>query len=500
MNVGTGRTGKIISAVFCMLNLFAIVALAVLAALGGDGAAGTVFGALCLAVLCADVIYAAIQKRLALTRITVSVLAVVLDYAVGISTGLSVFADSKNIFGLVLLIAAYAVNGALGAYAVFGKGTGREIKRLKPVCAAVGAAGLLATAIAAVVMVATPTYAATNAVNTAAVFITLCAAFLSLVIYGAPPKAVLAAASLLAVAGIVPTAINEGAAFSDAERAVANVESVFGQVPYEEGMLKAPYDFSLEFFGISTENYTLERDKVYFDGEDIYGALTLKYDAYYPNVESRGVLINLHGSGGDKDTGNYAHRNKYFASRGYTVFDIQYGDYNEADTGDERWFSSDTERVEFLLRYIDEFIVYASGAEEAADWNNLFITGVSMGGTSASRYALSYGNSLDTLENVTLRGIIPVYPGYSSEDEGVLDCLGNLSNDSTPCLVVMGLYDKVVPPTAAGEYKAAYDAAGAKCAAVEISFAGHSCDYFMSGRSNQLITYCAERFMAALSV
>ena len=28
----------------------------------------------------------------------------------------------------------------------------------------------------------------------------------------------------------------------------------------------------------------------------------------------------------------------------------------------------------------------------------------------------------------------------------------------------------------------------------------HSCDYFMSGRSNQLITYCAERFMAALSV
>ena len=53
---------------------------------------------------------------------------------------------------------------------------------------------------------------------------------------------------------------------------------------------------------------------------------------------------------------------------------------------------------------------------EAADWNNLFITGVSMGGTSASRYALSYGNSLDTLENVTLRGIIPVYPGYSCED------------------------------------------------------------------------------------
>lgn len=499
MNVGTGRTGKIISALFSVLNLFAIVALAVLAAIGGGGAAGTVFGALCLAILCADMIYAAIQKRLALTRIIVSVLAAVLDYAVGISTGLSVFADSKNIFGLVLLIAAYAVNGALGAYAAFGKGTDREIKFLKPVGAAVGAAGLLATAIAAVVMVATPTYAATNAVNMAAVFITLCAAFLSLVIYGAPPKAVLAAASLLAVAGIVPTAINEGAAFSDAERAVADVESAFGQVAYEEGMLKAPYDFSLEFFGISTENYTLERDKVYFDGEDIYGALTLRYDAYYQNGESKGVLINLHGSGGDKDTGNYAHRNKYFASRGYTVFDIQYGDYNEADTGGERRFSSDTERVEFLLKYIDEFIVYASGAEEAADWNNLFITGVSMGGTSASRYALSYGNS-NTLENVTLRGIIPVYPGYSSEDEGVLDCLGNLSNDSTPCLVVMGLYDKVVPPTAAEEYKAAYDAAGAKCAAVEISFAGHSCDYFMSGRSNQLITYCAERFMAALSV
>lgn len=82
MNVGTGRTGKIICALFCVLNLFAIVALAVLAALGGSGTAGTVFGALCLAVLCADMIYAAIQKRLALTRITVSVPAAVeISYA-----------------------------------------------------------------------------------------------------------------------------------------------------------------------------------------------------------------------------------------------------------------------------------------------------------------------------------------------------------------------------------------------------------------------------------
>ena len=38
MNVG--RTGKIICALFCVLNLFAIVALAVLAALGGSGPAG----------------------------------------------------------------------------------------------------------------------------------------------------------------------------------------------------------------------------------------------------------------------------------------------------------------------------------------------------------------------------------------------------------------------------------------------------------------------------
>ena len=82
MDSGIGTKDKITCALFCVLNLFAIVALAVLAALGGSGTAGTVFGALCLAVLCADVIYAAIQKRLVLTRIIVSVLAAVeISYA-----------------------------------------------------------------------------------------------------------------------------------------------------------------------------------------------------------------------------------------------------------------------------------------------------------------------------------------------------------------------------------------------------------------------------------
>ncbi len=44
--------------------------------------------------------------------------------------------------------------------------------------------------------------------------------------------------------------------------------------------------------------------------------------------------------------------------------------------------------AESHLKHIDEFIKYAGENEKSADWSNTFLTGVSMGGTQISRYAL----------------------------------------------------------------------------------------------------------------
>ena len=40
----------------------------------------------------------------------------------------------------------------------------------------------------------------------------------------------------------------------------------------------------------------------------------------------------------------------------------------------------------------------------------------------------------------------------------------------------------------------------AYCAQVKVSYAGHSCDYFMAGRSNQLIAYYTELCMDTLRI
>ncbi len=244
---------------FAVLNLFSIVFFVVVACLDKVNAtAASVCACVALAVLCADMIYAAASRCFALTRIIISIVAV----------------------------------------------------------------------------------------NLTAVMISACAAFTALTVYGAGctgrKKIVVVAAMAACVASVTPFAVIEGTAYGDCKRAELSFAQAFGDIEVEKG-LSAPYNFALEFVEISTKNYYVEKDKEYFKGSGVEEGITLRYDAYYPTGESRGVLINLHGSGGDKDKGNYAHRNKYFASIGYTVFDIQYGDYNEAGTGEIPYYDTTLE-------------------------------------------------------------------------------------------------------------------------------------------------------------
>lgn len=497
------NTSKKVAITVGGLNLVSILFFSIVEFVNSENAIiSTVLATLAFTVLCFDIIYAAFSRRLALTRIIVSVTAIILNFAFGILVGTSVFNDSFNIVGLLMLICAYLINAIIAVYSTFSKKdkklSERTEKILKVTTVAIGTCGIIAIFIVGVIFISASTVANTNAVNLNNVMISLCVTFIAFVIYGLRDlkrkKSVLLVAFVVGVICIVPYDIIEGVSYRDVNQAERSFIQAFGDPEISEG-LRSPYNYALEFIGIQTKNYTVERDKLYYEGDGIKENISLRYDVYYPVGERKGVLINLHGSGGDKDTGNYAHRNKYFASVGYTVFDIQYGDWNESGTGDIPIYDTTLEWAVSHLYHLDEFIKYASVNEKTADWSNMFLTGVSMGGTQISRYVLSYDNSIDETSAV-LRGIIPIYPGYSSDDEGILNCLSYVTENSAPCLVFMGDKDEVVDPLGARRYKDAYSNAGnSLCASIYISYAGHGCDYFMAGRSNQMITYYMQKFM-----
>lgn len=344
----------------------------------------------------------------------------------------------------------------------------------------------------------------TNTVNFAMAFIILGACNLSIIVKLLRPHKdktfkifVCTVSGLLCLVTIFQFALVEGSGYADTKNNEQIFKMAFGEnsLNYQGGR-KSAYVFADELFGIKTTGYKIDRDIVYYQSEE-YG-LTLRYDVYYPTFENakRAVLINIHGSGGDKDVGNYAHRNKYFASQGYVVFDIQIGDFNERNTGIQ-YIKNIESRSMFLLSNIDKFFVHLNNNNTYnADLKNTFIVGVSMGGSLACKYALSFDNSLSALD-IELKGIIPIYPGYDSADTGIDNFTEYVDENSVPCLTVMGTRDGIVDPNAAYYIYKAYEKAGNKMnSVVYVSYAGHGSDSLCSGRMNQQIMYFAERFMA----
>lgn len=492
---------------FFGLNIFAIIVFSALAgASSANSIASTIFAGLAFFVLLLDMLYAVISNRYFITRILICLGGIALNFVFSVVSGLSIFLNSLNIIGLVILLLTYLANAIFALLAIFITPKAKKVDENKEkifgfAFLSLGVLGIMAVFLTGVIFVAFHTQGNTNAVNIVPLLITLSVAFACFAILGLKhltKKSIFGLLVLvICVASILPHVIIESSVYGDISLTNTAFEQAFGKIENKQG-INSPYNFALQFTGIPTTNYTLQKDKIYYQGVEQGNNITLRYDAYYPNSKSKGVLINLHGSGGDKDTGNYAHRNKYFASIGYTVFDIQFGDWNEKNVGKIPMYEDDLQWVTSHLKHLDEFVVFASQNEKSANWQNTFLTGVSMGGTQISRYALSFENSLAKLD-VKLKGIIPIYPGYSPKDEGMLNCLSNVKPDSVPCLVVMGDYDCVVRPDGAKEYKEAYTSAkNPNCASVVISYAGHGSDYLMGGRSNQFLTYYMQNFIAKM--
>ena len=151
------------------------------------------------------------------------------------------------------------------------------------------------------------------------------------------------------------------------------------------------------FFGIVTRDFTVKRDILFYTGnEGVDKNLRLYFDVYSSNKDGdmlpggNSVLIRIHGGGwksGDKGFLNNAQMNKYFASQGYVVFDVQYGlsdgEMTSSDAATRQRYGDFT--INDMVRHIGIFMKYLTDNHEEfnANIDSVFISGVSAGGNLA---------------------------------------------------------------------------------------------------------------------
>lgn len=282
-----------------------------------------------------------------------------------------------------------------------------------------------------------------------------------------------------------------------------------------------PLSISAFFFGSSSKDYTLEEDVVYYEGSDgVDDGLTLAFDAYSPpenaqNLPGEGsVLIRIHGGGwgtGDKGAFNFAQINKYFASQGYVVFDVQYGldDHNQSAlflSGPDEVYDSFS--IDDMVRHLGIFTTYLADNKEAfgANLDSVFISGGSAGGQLANAVALaSSSENYDELidSRISVKGLIPLYPANDLShfrDIGGQDALVDpallAEEDSPPALLFQGDKDGIVVPQVSRNFRDAYLAKNNNdIAIIWMPYGAHVSDIYFSGFYNQTFMYYMERFM-----
>lgn len=267
------------------------------------------------------------------------------------------------------------------------------------------------------------------------------------------------------------------------------------------------------FFGTRSFKYNLDKDVLFYEGTDgVDKGLRLYFDAYTPVEDGedtdvyRPVLIRIHGGGwvfGNKGLMNVAQMNKYFANKGYVVFDIQYGLsntnllYDRSTMHDIRFGNFS---VNDMVRHINIFTSYLERHQEDYKTNldSVFISGGSAGG----HLTLATGLSLEN-ENINLKGLIPFYPAnelpklYSvNGSEELVNPSLLVNEESPPCLIYQGTHDGQVRPTIAVRFLESYLNKGNKEGAIIwMPFGGHASDLYFSGYYNQIFLYYMERFM-----
>ncbi len=274
------------------------------------------------------------------------------------------------------------------------------------------------------------------------------------------------------------------------------------------------------FFGTVSKNYTVRSDIPFYNGtENNDKDLRLYFDVYSSGNDAdmlpggNSVLIRIHGGEwkyGDKGFLNNAQMNKYFASQGYVVFDVQYGlstnNNNRPGIVDKQPYGDFT--VDDMVRHLGIFLQYLDDNHEEfnANIDSVFISGNSAGGNLALALGMTYeSDKYPELSHSRIRinGIIPFYPANSLaqsmglvESDAFLNPGLNVDEFSPPCLIYQGTHDGIVKSEITEQLREQYIKNGNnECAIIYMPFGGHSGDVYFSGYYNQVFIYYMERFM-----
>jgi acetyl esterase/lipase len=269
---------------------------------------------------------------------------------------------------------------------------------------------------------------------------------------------------------------------------------------------------------------------------------TLLFDWYCPFGEGPfPVIITIHGGAwviGNKGFSNIPLFNHYFASKGYAVFDIQYGlfDPTTLSGGQQNVFDSFANlgldifpqynrsyTMEDQIENVGYFtkVLELNSSKYKADIDHVFVVGRSAGGHLASLVTLGYRNPLyegNFSANMNVEGGIWFYPvtNVTRHTSSLFDALiegdlpiddqytklfaANLITNSSvvpPIMIIHGSKDGLADYETQGlsfyEYALSL---GEKCILVTIPWAGHGFDYDFNGFGGQISTYYVERFMA----
>lgn len=288
--------------------------------------------------------------------------------------------------------------------------------------------------------------------------------------------------------------------------------------------LQTQFNLFQYYLGIPHSECNYDLDIVYHED----GSLKLRFDVYYPkesNVELPGknsIIIKIHGGGwtsGDKSIGNVMPVNKYLASQGYVVFDIQYGlfdtgEFNIIPTPEDNLGDFNLTDMVTHIGIFTKKLASTYAVQYNANLNSTFIMGGSAGGHLTGVFGLGYNDPYYAgifSDALVIKGIIPIYPANDMErisrsHSGLIDGNNTLTYDKftpskladsedPPALIFQGLQDGLVVPKNSYDIEQALEDSGVNCMVLTFPLAAHANDLIVNNNFAQVWLYYVERFL-----